>query len=393
MTKIFISYNRQSEDITKTLAHNMERLGHTVWFDNALTGGQGWWDQILAKVRDCDIFIFVMDPAALDSIACKREYGYAAALGKPILPVQVADGVSIKRLPHELAQIQFVDYRGQDRDTAVFSFVQALAAVPPSGPLPDPLPPSPEVPLSYLGSFDARVADAAPLSYGDQSEMLVKLSGSLRDPTDADDARKVLERLRKRDDLYAGIAEQIDIVLGKRRRRPASPIPPRESLSEAPPKEERPQAQHTHLSKIGRQVVGIVTRIIIGMSLGGAVGAAIGGGIPLILQFFRVKLWDASVIFGAITPLIIGAIIGVIIGAIIGAIRKVFEDDSIIMRMSHGGAVGVGIGCVIPLILRFFQVKLWYDSVIFGAIIGVIIGVIIEEIKKVEEEWLTKSTG
>ena len=82
MTKVFISYNRESETVVRALADDIEAIGHTVWFDQGLSGGKEWWDQILASVSDCDVFVFVLDSESLDSTACKREYGYAADLGK-----------------------------------------------------------------------------------------------------------------------------------------------------------------------------------------------------------------------------------------------------------------------------------------------------------------------
>src|SRR5688572_20490877 len=102
MANIFISYNRKSATIVKALAEDIEAIGHTVWYDNDLSGGQTWWDQILAKVRGCDIFVFVLDPEALNSTACNREYSYADVLGKPILPVLTFDGVPINLLPPAL---------------------------------------------------------------------------------------------------------------------------------------------------------------------------------------------------------------------------------------------------------------------------------------------------
>jgi len=155
MLKTFISYSRQSEAMAKTVANDLEPLGHTVWFDQELSGGQVWWDQILASIRGCDLFIFLLDQKALDSTACKREYGYAAALGKPILPVLVAEGVSTNLLPPELSIIHFIDYRKQDRN-AVLSLAKALLSIPPPKPLPDPLPPPPEVPLSFSGILARR---------------------------------------------------------------------------------------------------------------------------------------------------------------------------------------------------------------------------------------------
>lgn len=211
---IMISYNRQSEAITRTLAGDIEALGHTVWFDQDLSGGQAWWKQILAHVRECDIFVFALSPEALNSTACKREYAYAAELGKPILPVLVSEEVSTNLLPPALSQIQFVDYREQDRGTA-FRLARALNDVPQPKPLPDPLPSPPEVPISYLGSLAEQVGTAASLSYEEQSTLVVDLKRELRDLETADDARKLLVKLRKRRDLFVTIADEIDELLAR----------------------------------------------------------------------------------------------------------------------------------------------------------------------------------
>src|SRR5438552_3738383 len=209
MANIFVSYNRQTEAITKALVEDVEALGHTVWFDQELSGGQAWWDQILSTIRRCDLFVFVLDPAALNSVACKREYGYAAELRKPILPILVSEGVSTNLLPPSLSKIEFVDYRQQDR-TAALRLARAVNAVPPAAALPDPLPNPPEAPISYLGSLAAKVQATSPLTYEEQSVLVFDLRRGLRDPETTDDTRTLLKMFRKRRDLFAGIAEEID---------------------------------------------------------------------------------------------------------------------------------------------------------------------------------------
>jgi hypothetical protein len=239
MLNIFISYNRHSEATVRTLVDDIEALGHTVWFDQELRGGQTWWDQILAKIRDCDVFAFVLEPKALNSTACKREYGYAADLRKPILPVLVAEGMSMNLLPPALSQIQFVDYRKQDR-TAVLRLARALTTVPPSKPLPDP---TPEVPISYLGRLAEQIDTSSPVDYEKQSALVVDLKRSLRDSEVAEDALALLERLRKRRDLFATIAEEIDEFLrsiGK-----ASAVPTSASKPELPPKGASSETPHS----------------------------------------------------------------------------------------------------------------------------------------------------
>ena len=51
MTSIFISYNPGSVAAVESLARDLAAMGHSVWYDQALTGGQRWWDNILEKLR------------------------------------------------------------------------------------------------------------------------------------------------------------------------------------------------------------------------------------------------------------------------------------------------------------------------------------------------------
>ncbi len=212
MPNIFISYNRKAEAIAKNLVDDLEALNNIVWFDQDLSGGQVWWNRILKTVRDCDIFVFVLNPESLNSTACKREYGYAVDLGKPILPVLVAEGVSTNLLPPALSQIQFVDYRKQDR-TAAFRLARALTTIPPSEPLPKPFPLPPKAPISYLTSLTEKIETAFTLNYEKQSTLLIDLKRSLREPETIGDAHVLLKRLRKRRDLLANIADEIDELL------------------------------------------------------------------------------------------------------------------------------------------------------------------------------------
>src|SRR5262245_29322220 len=129
MAKIFISYSRRSAQAAKSVTEDIKALGHAVWFDGNLSGGQSWWDKILAMIRETDVLVLLLDPASLSSIAVEREYVYAADLGKPILPVLVSGDVSTDLLPLALSQIQFVDYRIQDR-AAGLRLARALIQIP-----------------------------------------------------------------------------------------------------------------------------------------------------------------------------------------------------------------------------------------------------------------------
>ncbi|HRW10547.1 MAG TPA: toll/interleukin-1 receptor domain-containing protein [Caldilineaceae bacterium] len=209
---IFISYSRNNQDIVRALVQDIKDLDHEVWFDQELTGGHIWWEQVLSRIRECDVFIFALAPKALNSYACKLEYQYAFNLHKTILPILVADGVSTNLLPPALSTIQFVDYRRQDKQAA-FALVKAIGNLPNSQPLPDPLPKSPEVPISYLGNLKDQIETVAPLSFQEQTALLLKLKERLDEVDEFNDVLNLLRQLRKRDDLFAKVAQEIDALL------------------------------------------------------------------------------------------------------------------------------------------------------------------------------------
>lgn len=234
MAKVFISYNRKSEAVVKILADDIEALGHDVWYDQELSGGQSWWDHILTTIRNTEIFIFALSPEALQSVACKREFHYATNLGKPILPIQIVDGISNNLLPPTLSQLQIVDYRKQNRETA-FRLGRALTNIPHAPPLPDPLPPQPPAPISYLGGLTEQVEAQSNLSYEEQSTLLLDLKRGLRSPETAKDSQTLLLKLRERRDLLVTIADEIDELLTVRDPMPPAPPPP------SPPDTEKPK--------------------------------------------------------------------------------------------------------------------------------------------------------
>ncbi len=218
MLKIFISYDRDHRPLVEILAADIRALGHSVWFDRELTGGQAWWDQILGEVRGCDVFVFALVQQALDSEACTREYEYADALGKPIMPVLVAPVISTDLLPAALLKIHFVDYLKQDKD-AVLQINKALEAVPGENPLPDPLPAPPEEPLSYISILANRTAEPT-LSQQEQILLVAELKESLRNPATDEDEKTLLtlvRKLKKRRDLWAQTEREVDELLRGRR--------------------------------------------------------------------------------------------------------------------------------------------------------------------------------
>jgi len=213
---IFVSFSRKNQAGANLLAQDLQQLGHNVWVDQELTGGQNWWERILLEIRRCDVFVFVLAAEALRSVACQREWGYAAQLNKRILPVLVADGVSTNLLPSALSVIQFVDYRHQDKQ-AFAALYKAIQNLPPAQPLPAPLPTPPEVPLSYLNSIRDQIdKQGLPPGLEGQRAIVNQLKDGLGGQDEREDALRLLQDLRNQPNLLARVAAEIDVVLGNK---------------------------------------------------------------------------------------------------------------------------------------------------------------------------------
>lgn len=211
--KIFVTYSRSCYPEVAALVKDLEDLGHEVWFDKDISGGQSWWDDILSQIRNCEVYVFSMAKDAIDSTACMRELKYAEALGKAPLPVLIKNDFSLPLAPRYISNVQYADYTKSDHKKAIIDLIKSLSSITPTTTLPDPLPEPPEIPISYLDTLKEKV-DAPKLSRNEQISLVKTLESKLNDPQiDDADVVLLLKRLRKHDDLLLATAEDIDHLL------------------------------------------------------------------------------------------------------------------------------------------------------------------------------------
>jgi TIR domain len=232
--QLFCSYAREDREGVRALLDGVRHLRHQVWVDERLSGGQAWWDEILAQLRKCDAMLIAVSPALLESQASALERQYGSRVGKPLLPVIIRP-VLADLLPPDLAPLQAIDYTAPGPNAA-FELAGALYSLPPARPLPDPLPDPPPVPISYLSGLSDRVR-AATLTLDDQLAVVARLRTAMERPREREAAVELLEALRQRTDLYHVPAVEIDKLL--RERPAAAAARPVEATREAPKEERR----------------------------------------------------------------------------------------------------------------------------------------------------------
>jgi hypothetical protein len=204
MRQLFISYARGNKPDVEALIRDLDALGYQTWVDSSLRGGQTWWEEILRRIAESDVFVAIVSAHTLNSVACQRELEWALALNKPVLPVVVER--LPQALPLTLSMRQIVDY-SKPRKKAASALAGALGTLPAEPPAPEQLPEPPPVPLSYLWDLGERMGQPQPLTHAQQHQILIQLQPPLRsaDPEEREAGRYVRKMFSGRDDLYADV--------------------------------------------------------------------------------------------------------------------------------------------------------------------------------------------
>ncbi len=232
MPQIFVSYSSQDRERVNALVEDIRGLGHEVWYDQHITGGQVWWNNILENIRQSKLVIIAVTPRLLRSEACRLEYAYANDVTRPIIPVLLDSSLEVATLPVLLQERQIVDYAAFDK-AALLMLNAAIARITEAAPLPDPLPDPPPVPISPIARLRDQIS-AATLSAETQTYVLHQLKLYLDDEEYGGEARETLEQFQQHPSLLAIIFREINEILREPTTAPA-PEPKVETLPPPPP--------------------------------------------------------------------------------------------------------------------------------------------------------------
>jgi len=207
--KVFISYARLNMTTAEALVRDLHALGHQAFYDQDLTGGQRWWDTLLDQIQAADVFIPVLSDEYRESQACRVEAEWADSLHVSFLPVFTEAQLPGMYDPI-IAEANWVGYDAEDRD-ALADLARGVSSLTKRTP-PEPLPPRPPIPLSYLVMVEREIRGEAELGRHRQLAIVSDLRSKLG-TRESSGARELLRALRERPDVTFEVATTVDALL------------------------------------------------------------------------------------------------------------------------------------------------------------------------------------
>ncbi len=121
----FISYPRKNAEFALKLARELKSAGFQVWFDQLdIPAGSRWDDEVQRALQECEIFLVILTPEAIESQNVKDEIGYAIDSGKRIMPVLLQHC----NIPFRLRRFHYVDFTMLDYDLGIETAEKLLAS-------------------------------------------------------------------------------------------------------------------------------------------------------------------------------------------------------------------------------------------------------------------------
>ncbi len=103
---IFVCYAHADDQVVYPEIGWLHQEGVNIWYDEGVTGGRVWRQEIGERIVGCEKVLFYISRASLDSDHCNREINFALDSDKEIVPVYLEDVRLTTDLALGLSRIQ-----------------------------------------------------------------------------------------------------------------------------------------------------------------------------------------------------------------------------------------------------------------------------------------------
>lgn len=105
---IFISYAHKDNEIVLSILERMVQDGYRIWYDEGITPGTEWDDEIALHIDKCDSFLAFISNNYLKSENCRDELNFVRDLGKERLLVYIEEVTLPRGMAMRLGRLQDV---------------------------------------------------------------------------------------------------------------------------------------------------------------------------------------------------------------------------------------------------------------------------------------------
>jgi len=114
LVKIFVSYAGKYVNHALDITEKLRKKGFTPFIDKELLSATGYWlPQILDKVKEANIFLFLLSNEALFSVNCLEEFNCAVDHRRKLILAKVTDA-QIMQMPEYFHDIEMVNFAEND---------------------------------------------------------------------------------------------------------------------------------------------------------------------------------------------------------------------------------------------------------------------------------------
>lgn len=124
MASVFLSYVRDDAATARTIAHALEKAGHSVWWDRHIKGGAQYSKEIETALNAAEAVVVLWSERSIDSAWVRDEAAAGRDSGR-LVPVRIDDAEP----PLGFRQYQSIDFskwRGRGRSAALHQLMTAV---------------------------------------------------------------------------------------------------------------------------------------------------------------------------------------------------------------------------------------------------------------------------
>lgn len=105
---IFVSYSHQDSAVVYEELTWLHDLGFNVWYDEGISPGSVWRDELGKALADCSVFLYFITPRSASSVHCSKEVNFALGKDKHVLSVHLEETALPVGLDFSLSDMQAV---------------------------------------------------------------------------------------------------------------------------------------------------------------------------------------------------------------------------------------------------------------------------------------------